>query len=228
MAMPALSLRGGPAGGSAPRGCRGRRTARGPNGPVRSGAGMPPRQYRGRTLNLSTVPAIACGALAGFAAASGAEWSLFWPTIGIAPDSWARVILSLDRPVAAPGLGVSFAGARTESAAGTDVSAAVDGVVPAWTWTGSTSGMGGSERSLSQAVTDGAILARTERPELAASRYPRLTAYWRPGGLISISRSTTTVAWSRADQDYRPCPELAEHQFRLRVNTEVARGGWQR
>jgi hypothetical protein len=39
---------------------------------------------------------------------------------------------------------------------------------------------------LHQAALDGSVLA--------ASRYPQLTASWRPGGLISISLSTTTVA----------------------------------
>lgn len=100
---------------------------------------------------MSTAPAMVYGALAGFAAALGAEWSLFWPTIGIALDSWAGVILTSDRFDAAPTLGVSFSGVSTEFAAGTDVSVTVEGQVPAFT--GSIIGTGVSERSLSQAVS---------------------------------------------------------------------------
>ena len=192
----------GPADGSASRGCRGRRTTPGPNGFVRSGAGMPPRRYRGRTLTLSTAPAIVYGALAGFAAASGAEWSLFWPTIGIALDSWARVILSLDRPAAAPCLGFSLAGARTESAAGTDVSAAVDGVVPAWTWAGFTSGTGGSERSLSQAVSSSSE-DRHKADSVNGVHIPLLSGcgVWR-------ASSCTSVWASMLEQDSQPRHEL--------------------
>jgi hypothetical protein len=42
----------------------------------------------------------------GLAVASGAEWSLFCPTIGMALDSWPRLMVALVRPVSRPAVGV--------------------------------------------------------------------------------------------------------------------------
>jgi len=61
------------------------------------------------------------GPLAGLEGATGAEWSLFCPGMGIALDSWALLSELLDRPAAGAGW-VPVAGVNTEAAAGTDVS----------------------------------------------------------------------------------------------------------
>ena len=91
------------------------------------------------------------GLLARLAGLTGAEWSLFCPGMGIALDSSVRVIRVLVRPAVGSGLGVSFPGAKTESAAGTE-GVAMAGCVPAAsTLTGSTVGIGGVGRPLSQA-----------------------------------------------------------------------------
>jgi hypothetical protein len=58
--------------------------------------------------------------LAPLAGDSGAEWSLFWPGMGIAVDSCARVIALLERPAAGSAF-VSGGDAMTAAAGGTDV-----------------------------------------------------------------------------------------------------------
>jgi len=63
------------------------------------------------------------GPLARLAGASGAEWSLDCPGMGIALVSWARLIALLDRPAAGSAL-VAMAGVSTEPASGTDASEA--------------------------------------------------------------------------------------------------------
>ena len=75
---------------------------------------------------------------------------MFWPGIGMAPDSWAALILPLDRPAIGSGL-AGVAGTSTLTAAGTDGSAGLPGVDPVPTPKGVPCGGVGSGAVLPQA-----------------------------------------------------------------------------
>lgn len=93
------------------------------------------------------------GALARFAAAIGAEWSLFCPGIGMAVDSCAALIEVFDRSGVGSTLAAS-AGANTAPADGTDVSVAGDAVADGSFCTGWTIGAEGLLGALSQALSN--------------------------------------------------------------------------
>lgn len=61
---------------------------------------------------------------------SGAEWSLFWPGMGMALDSCARLMAALVRPAEAGSAGLMVAGAITVLAGGTEVLTALPACVP--------------------------------------------------------------------------------------------------
>lgn len=63
------------------------------------------------------------GRLADLAAVAGAEWSLFWPGMGMALDSWAGVSVGLARKAAGSARG-SLTGRKAESAEGSEGSEA--------------------------------------------------------------------------------------------------------
>ena len=99
------------------------------------------------------------GELAPLSAASGAEWSLFCPAIGMAVDCCARVSLSLVRAALAAG-SAAVAGVSTAAADGTELSPPVTGAMPDSTLTGARYGIGGAVGSLSQAVISSAAAHR--------------------------------------------------------------------
>lgn len=100
------------------------------------------------------------GLLAGLAGVSGAEWSLFCPGSGIAPDSCVRVIVLLDRPAAGSAL-AAVAGVSTAPASGTDVSAAPAVVGAVGLWAGASTGTGGRDGVLLQALSTSAVMANS-------------------------------------------------------------------
>ena len=115
--------------------------------------------------------------LAGGAGRSGAEWSLFWPGIGMAPDSWAALILPLDRPAVGSGL-AGVAGASTLAAAGTDGSAGLPGVDPVPTPMGVACGGVGSGGALPQALSADVMTAprpaKADRERQSVGRFDRV------------------------------------------------------
>jgi hypothetical protein len=100
---------------------------------------------------------------------------LFWPAIGIAPDSCARVIESLDRPAAPPGPGVELADACADSAEGTDVSPARAGDPPDGIWTGAICGTGGSTRPWPHALSNSSRQDRHRADCVNGVRIPLLS-----------------------------------------------------
>ena len=106
------------------------------------------------------------GELARGGGISGAEWSLFWPGIGIAVDSCAALSVRLDRPAVGAALEAS-AGTSTDVAEGTDGSATdptVDPTVdPDTLGAGGSDGIGGIVGVLSQAPSH-----RTQAPSATA------------------------------------------------------------
>jgi hypothetical protein len=94
--------------------------------------------------------------LARLAGVSGAEWSLFCPGMGIALDSWARLMALLDLPAAGSALGAT-AGVSTEPASGTDGSEAPTVVGTVAFWTGFIIGVEGSGGRLLQALSTSAV-----------------------------------------------------------------------
>jgi hypothetical protein len=70
------------------------------------------------------------GALARFAAAKGAEWSLAWPAKGMALDSCARLMVLFVRPEAAGSDAFGVAGPMPASAGDTEVVVGLSDCVP--------------------------------------------------------------------------------------------------
>lgn len=126
---------------------------------------------RFQSLLVASGPGGRYGALARFAGAIGAEWSLFCPGIGIAVDSCAALIEPFDRAGAGSTL-AAVAGDNTEAAEGTEVSAAGNVVAPGSVCTGWAIGAEGLLGALSQAPSNSAHAPRTIAAKGARMEFP--------------------------------------------------------
>lgn len=131
--------------------------------PSRQRESQPARPVQATAAAAAAQPPSRGGAdapLAGLVEASGAEWSLFCPGMGIALDSWLRLIARLVRPAAGSGL-AWVAGVTTVSAGGTDGSGVPEADERDSIGSKLTVGAGGVDGFLSQATSPVMARART-------------------------------------------------------------------
>lgn len=147
---------------------------------------------------------------------AGAEWSLFWPGKGMAPDSSRAVIELLERPTAAAGPAGAAEGMATESAGGTDVSAAEGGRPPSAALAGLSGAAPSGAGPLSQALNRSTD--RTPASSWMVVRMGRLSKAGKEAGMSCRSRTTWTN-YAGPDR-FRPCDPVRSC---LRKMTEAAR-----